>query len=529
MPRQSTHRTRRLLAAFGIGRQYSPSRPPSPAHPHSSAVHLQRPIPAACGTLSESKDASSFPALPQAFERCPSPDPPLITVEDLFSEGSYTTALSEQSNSFANIVPAASATQAERQQPEQATNSHVPSYFSPLLPPRRSLPWESFINSLQNGTRKTEITPLVSPSPSPTPKSARQISKVVLPSSAQRVVRQKPEQAANSNVAPYISPILPPRRSLPWETLFKGGKNGIRETEIIPLMSPSSSPTHPPQVSNVAFDDIKLPAGLLPSSAQCADRKRAPPGTASNPIVVVDTEEEVTVSRTHSQALPITSDEELLLFADGSFQHNLGGAGIVVHHGGGKWSGRAIALGRVKDNNLAELHAIYDAFELAREVIRSHHRRVIIRSDSLSAIQWIAASRASTNAATELVHQVANEERYFNRLGIDVKLWWVRGHGASVGNQLADRLAKSGRERSIAGGHLCESMDFANIDSIDRLGRTTTKAERRDARWAERMAQRVDRATERRGRKVEVRRSARLAVLAAGFAETGQQQVIVVD
>jgi len=142
------------------------------------------------------------------------------------------------------------------------------------------------------------------------------------------------------------------------------------------------------------------------------------------------------------------------MFADGSFiERRWGGCGIAYERNG-HWCGRAVALGTIPDNQAAELVGVLEALLLAEQLVRPRGaRRVIVLTDSMAVLKAIEAAQQSTRCHhSPHLQKILDGEVRLRDLGVEeTRFTWIKGHGTSAGNRLADVLAGYGSRKSRAG------------------------------------------------------------------------------
>lgn len=168
----------------------------------------------------------------------------------------------------------------------------------------------------------------------------------------------------------------------------------------------------------------------------------------------------------------------LVFFADGSrlgqTGGGAGGAG-VAYFINNSWRGTAFALGNVPNSQMAEMHAIYEALNIAANVHQHGHSRIIIYTDCKDVIDQLADPPTPQSLA-QRVHQ---QKDYFDHHGVTVELRWVKGHNLSLGNVLADGLARRGSGRSLMLAGLRVAIEPHRVIAIghwDMLGRAEAAA-----------------------------------------------------
>lgn len=129
-----------------------------------------------------------------------------------------------------------------------------------------------------------------------------------------------------------------------------------------------------------------------------------------------------------------------VVYVDGSFRRGAysGGAGafVSVEHA---WGGQFLA--RATSSLECELHAIRLALELAQS-----HAKLIIRSDSQMAIALASDIDRLVPRNVVVMPQfrtILTAIRVCMAQCANVEFEWVRGHADSVGNDMADRIART--------------------------------------------------------------------------------------
>jgi ribonuclease HI len=180
--------------------------------------------------------------------------------------------------------------------------------------------------------------------------------------------------------------------------------------------------------------------------------------------------------RTHAINVGTRSDTTVIVYTDGSgmkahwliivdryrrFQQTIDitqkrfGAGVVAYIGGKKiaekhWPGGAQAT--VYDMEMLALAGgMRTAVDIAKE--NKNISRIVLASDNTSAVGSI--SDLSHHAAQQFSVMFRKYADFFTETDRHtVEIVWVRGHGTSVGNKVADRLAKeaTGILHNILGG-----------------------------------------------------------------------------
>ena len=230
----------------------------------------------------------------------------------------------------------------------------------------------------------------------------------------------------------------------------------------------------------------------------------------TNPIELSDSEED-DVTPPPVNVPPSAGQSELTLFADGSFIENRWGGAGVAYMKNGTWSGRAVALGQVRTSLVAEMEALYEAFRLARELLRPEHGRLSIQTDSMSALHFTGNGRNS-GYYERLKQTLLAERRSLRSSGVDVELSWVKGHSISAGNEMADLLAGMASKEARNGN----TPRFWNDPDLGPVAISSSKMKTMSARveavtnWRRIKlhggARETDAKAERRNRKLQMRR-----------------------
>lgn len=136
-------------------------------------------------------------------------------------------------------------------------------------------------------------------------------------------------------------------------------------------------------------------------------------------------------------AIPRTSP--IVAFADGSGQtsNKVAGIGCVIYEQGSHpvYIAEHIGLGT---NNVAELKAI----QRVLKQIPDRLRKILIYTDSEYSIGILTNLEWSAQANAELVANIREELA----LRPNVKIYHVKGHEGTMGNEIADKLANIGRK-----------------------------------------------------------------------------------
>ncbi|KAF2479975.1 ribonuclease H-like domain-containing protein [Neohortaea acidophila] len=138
----------------------------------------------------------------------------------------------------------------------------------------------------------------------------------------------------------------------------------------------------------------------------------------------------------------------LVFFVDGSRLGQTGGGaggGGVAYFFENAWKGAAFALGKVPDSKTAEMQAVAKALEVAEGIQLRGCRQIVVYTDCRDVIDDLMHPPPPPSLALS-IHRHAD---LFEDHGIDVKLLWVKGHHLSLGNILADGLARRGSSLSL--------------------------------------------------------------------------------
>ncbi|KAK4545708.1 hypothetical protein LTR36_002662 [Oleoguttula mirabilis] len=146
----------------------------------------------------------------------------------------------------------------------------------------------------------------------------------------------------------------------------------------------------------------------------------------------------------------MANGEYLHMYTDGSvIDHAWAGCSFVYLEHGNIWQGTSIALGRLPDITMAELHGIDAALFFA---LNCHEEtpveRVDIYTDCKRAVQLIASYKLDGTECVLGKGIVASIE-VLESNGIAVSIVWIKGHSDIAGNDEADRLAVMGARESI--------------------------------------------------------------------------------
>ena len=137
------------------------------------------------------------------------------------------------------------------------------------------------------------------------------------------------------------------------------------------------------------------------------------------------------------------------MYTDGSKENSRTSSAVIC--------GQDTYVSRLPDDSsifLAELHAIYLALKI---VENRRFRKVVICSDSLSAIKSLINPTSST-----LLTLVINIHQKLNDAGVQIQFLWVPGHSGIAGNVKADSAAK----QALALPHIAEfPIEFSFIKS----------------------------------------------------------------
>lgn len=144
---------------------------------------------------------------------------------------------------------------------------------------------------------------------------------------------------------------------------------------------------------------------------------------------------------------------KLDIYCDGSASTDgFGGCGIAFQDHSGAWKTESFPLMEVRNCDHTEIHGILKALERAFQIVGEASIKpavVTVLTDSTTAMDAIGKiNRITARTATE--RRVAEIATEFERNKIELGIEWVKGHGNSIGNNLADHYAKEGTARSKA-------------------------------------------------------------------------------
>lgn len=145
-------------------------------------------------------------------------------------------------------------------------------------------------------------------------------------------------------------------------------------------------------------------------------------------------------------------DLGLAVYCDASFSSELWEGGVGVFVPSLKWR-RAWSLGAVPSAFVAEMAAISQALLVGLE---ARAIRFVVFSDSLSAIRALQWHIRSLNFRHPSILEVACRLYEALRVGVIVKIGWVRGHSGVHGNEEADELSRQARIRQD-----CDALSVA--------------------------------------------------------------------
>ena len=131
-------------------------------------------------------------------------------------------------------------------------------------------------------------------------------------------------------------------------------------------------------------------------------------------------------------------------YTDGSKINNLqSGCGFVIRQANKSVMTHHENIGTISTVFQAEVLAI---LRVCKALSKRINQKILIRSDSQSAIQSIKATSVESSLVLECIKEL-------NKLGSKnrVHLQWIKAHCGHFGNEEADRLAKAGSEMSMQG------------------------------------------------------------------------------
>ena len=253
-------------------------------------------------------------------------------------------------------------------------------------------------------------------------------------------------------------------------------------------------------------------------------------GSKDNPILVLDNAVPIPkpalaglASATSTQmraptctGQTVASRDTLVFFSDGSAINDRWAGSGVAFWQNGHWTGKAFALGHVfRGSYEAEAHAIGEAFKLAAAMITPCHRVVEVCTDHMGLVECFQNTQ-QIRATDHCAQKVVNMGFQLAQMGVEVKLTWVKGHDVHAGNQMADRLARYGAERSAYHGGSSDSalgevevnrdtlLEFSTNSEHSAglmLGTVKIRAAARKKRIAQRKGERSERLARRQGEK----------------------------
>ena len=157
----------------------------------------------------------------------------------------------------------------------------------------------------------------------------------------------------------------------------------------------------------------------------------------------------------------VQGSRELVMYTDGSIRRRSAGGAGVAYRDGTVWAGVALALGQMSDPTDAEMAGIFRAMVIARKILRPDQRRVVIVTDSASAIKWMADDCQIQELMQPTVAAALKEQERFAEEGIAVEFRWVKGHANTEGNHMADKLAGFGSTEAFKG--LMHTFKFPDV------------------------------------------------------------------
>lgn len=186
---------------------------------------------------------------------------------------------------------------------------------------------------------------------------------------------------------------------------------------------------------------------------------------------------------------PSQVENAVVVFTDGSWRelwsphwggYSNSGAGVAWWNAQEQaWNGKGFAVPDVGGrNDEAEMYAIYEALNIATAMIVPGDGAIFVHTDSQCVINAIEDVKRGNSAVRlplvkEITEHIVSRTRYLEKQAIAVDISWVKAHAISIGNELADCLARRSAGEVQDGSLAAEEAEISQKE-IDAIAKEVT-------------------------------------------------------